>query len=101
MSLSDLLMITPNAVLSALIWIVLLMAALYLARSTAHTAIHVTSRVLHNAMRMGAQSLNHAETKLAERNRAVLLAAGREAKERIIEREFDRVGDSVQKDLAR
>jgi hypothetical protein len=29
----------------------------------------------------------------------VLLAAGREAKERVIEREFDRINDTVRKDL--
>ena len=37
---------------------------------------------------------------LNQRNREVLLAAGREAKERIIEREFDRVNETVRKDLA-
>ncbi len=37
---------------------------------------------------------------MAERNREVLLAAGREAKERIVEREFDRVNETVRKDLA-
>src|SRR5262249_1614546 len=34
------------------------------------------------------------------RNREVLLSGGREAKERIIEREFVRVGDTVRRDLA-
>ena len=41
-----------------------------------------------------------AEKSLATRNRDVLLAAGREAKERIIEREFDRINETVRKDLA-
>ena len=41
-----------------------------------------------------------AERKLEGRNREVLLAAGREAAERMIEREFDRVEATVQKDLA-
>ncbi len=40
------------------------------------------------------------EVRLAERNREVLLAAGREAKERIVEREFDRVSETVRKELA-
>ncbi len=44
--------------------------------------------------------MSHAEARLAERNREVLLAAGREAKERVIEREFMRVGETVRKDLA-
>jgi len=41
-----------------------------------------------------------AEAALANRNREVLLAAGREAKERIVEREFDRINETVRKDLA-
>ena len=41
-----------------------------------------------------------ARKSLAARNREVLLSAGREAKERIVEREFVRVGDTVRKDLA-
>jgi hypothetical protein len=44
--------------------------------------------------------VTHAKEHLAARNREVLLAAGREAKERIVEREFARVGDTVRKDLA-
>src|SRR5688572_31966029 len=44
--------------------------------------------------------MSHAQQRLAERNREVLLAAGREAKERVIEREFARVGETVRKDLA-
>ena len=101
MSLNDLLMITPDPLLSGLIWLFVVVAVLYFARSTAHKIISFTSRVLHNALRMGARSIARAESHLEERNRAVLLAAGREAKERIIEREFDRVGNSVDKDLAR
>lgn len=38
--------------------------------------------------------------RLVERDRQVLLAAGREAKEHIVEREFDRIRDTVRKDLA-
>jgi hypothetical protein len=55
---------------------------------------------LHDALRLAAQALGAGEERLTARNHEVLLAAGREAKERIIEREFDRVGDSVHKDLA-
>ena len=100
MSFSDFLMLTPNPVLSGFIWVVVLIAALYLARTSAHQVIRVTSRMVYTALRMAAHSITRAEQGLTDRNRTVLLAAGREAKERIIEREFDRVGDSVQKDLA-
>ncbi|MCZ6761761.1 MAG: hypothetical protein O7C03_02040, partial [Gammaproteobacteria bacterium] len=101
MSFDQLLSITPSPVLSGLIWVVIIIAVLYLARSTVHAAIHSAGGVLHNAMRIGSRSIAQAEARLKERNKEVLLAAGREAKERVIEREFERVGDSVDKDLSK
>jgi hypothetical protein len=55
---------------------------------------------MHQSLRFASKSISRAETRLRERNREVLLAAGREAKERIVEREFDRVNETVRKDLA-
>jgi hypothetical protein len=92
--------ITPFPVLSALLWIVLVVAALYFARSTAHQLLLSVCGALHRMFRIGSQSLIKAEQGLVERNREVLLAAGREAKERIVEREFDRINETVRKDLA-
>jgi len=99
MMFSDLLGITPYPALSAAVWIGLLVALLYLARSSGHKVILVVSRALSDGMSYAADALAKTEQQLAERNRQVLLAAGREAKERIIEREFDRVAASVEKDL--
>jgi len=45
-------------------------------------------------------AVSQAEVQLAKRNREVLLAAGREAKERAIEKEFERINDTVHKDLS-
>lgn len=92
--------ITPFPVFSALLWIVLVVTALYFARSTAHQLLLSVGGGLHRMFRTGSQSLINAEQGLAERNREVLLAAGREAKERIVEREFDRINETVRKDLA-
>ena len=100
MSMNALLSITPWPVFSAVIWVVLLVAILYFARRTAHQAIRTASGALSHGLRIAAHSVSHAEARLAERNREVLLAAGREAKERVIEREFMRVGETVRKDLA-
>ena len=100
MSMNDLLSITPWPFFSAVIWVVLLVAILYFARRTAHQAIRTASGALSHGLRIAAHSVSHAEARLAERNREVLLAAGREAKERVIEREFMRVGETVRKDLA-
>jgi ABC-type multidrug transport system fused ATPase/permease subunit len=100
MLLGELLALTPYPAISALIWITLLVAVLYLARSSAHKLIAIVCEALRELMELASQAAQRAEEGLNARNREVLLAAGQEAKERIIEREFDRVGDSVNKDLA-
>ena len=92
--------ITPWPVASALLWIILITAALYLIRNTAHRSIQAAARGLHRSFRIASKAVSRSETNLEARNRDVLLAAGREAKERIIEREFDRINETVRKDLA-
>jgi hypothetical protein len=98
--MSFILGITPWPVASALLWIILIVAALYLIRSTAHQTIQAAAHGLHRSFRLASKAVSRSETNLATRNRDVLLAAGREAKERIIEREFDRINETVRKDLA-
>jgi hypothetical protein len=83
-----------------LIWFVIIVAVMYFARTPAHLAITSFCRVFHNAMRLSARAVMRAEDRLTNRNREVLLAQGREAAERIIEREFDRVDSTVRRDLA-
>jgi hypothetical protein len=100
MSMKSLLAITPWPGLSAVILLALLVVALYLARRTAHQAIHAVTDALGRGLRLASHSVALGEERLAARNREVLLSAGREAKERIVEREFVRVGDTVRKDLA-
>ncbi len=100
MSLYDIFMITPDPVVSGLIWFLALTVGLYLARTPMHQAIKSSTRVLHNAFRLSAISVLHAERKLGERNREVLLSAGRDAAERIIEREIERMDATVRRDLA-
>ena len=92
--------ITGDPISSALIWFVALTVLLYIARRPAHYAISSFSRVLHTALRLSARSIMHAEKRLAIRNREVLLGHGREAAERIIEREIERMDASVRRDLA-
>ena len=77
-----------------------LMLALYMARESAHNAIRSMSRVLRNGFRMSSKALLPVEHLVALRNREVLLAQGRELKERDIEREFERIESSVKKELA-
>jgi hypothetical protein len=97
---TSLLGITPWPAFSAILWLIFMVAALYFARRTAHQALTSICSALANGLRLAAHSVTHAEERLAARNRDVLLAQGREAKERLVEREFVRVGDAVRKDLA-
>ena len=98
--MSFMLGITPWPVVSALLWIILTVAALYLVRGTAHKTIQIAAQGLHRSFRIGSKAVSQSAKRLGERNRDVLLAAGREAKERIIEREFNRINETVRKDLA-
>lgn len=100
MSFSDIYMITDSPVISGVIWFVILTIIFYLARNHAHRAIISISRILHNAMRVSAHSVMLAEKKMIQRNTEVLLAQGREASERMVEREFERVDATVRRDLA-
>ncbi len=100
MSMSTLLAITPWPGLSAIILLALLVVALYFARRTAHQAIRAITDALGRGLRLASHAVARGEERLATRNKEVLLSAGREAKERLIEREFVRVGDTVRKDLA-
>lgn len=100
MNFSEIFMVVPNPVVSGIIWFVLLVAVMYFARNPAHLAIISFGRVIHNAMRLSARAVMGAEGRLHNRNKEVLLAQGREASERIIEREFDRVDATVRRDLA-
>ncbi len=98
--MSFMLGITPWPVASALLWIILFVTALYLVRGTAHKTIQAAALGLHRSFKIASKALSRSEKNLEARNRDVLLAAGREAKERIIEREFDRINETVRKDLA-
>ncbi len=100
MSFSDIYLIVPNPIISGLIWFFVLSALLYFARLPAQKYILAFAQVIHNAMRLSANSVKSAELRLQARNREVLLEAGREATERLIEREFIRVEDTVTHDLA-
>ena len=92
MTFESLLGITPYPGFSAVLLAVVAMAVLYLARGSAH---HVLLTVC-----LAVQAITATEKKLVQRNHGVLLAAGREAKERVVEREFVRIGDSVHRDLS-
>jgi hypothetical protein len=77
----------------------LIFFAMYLARKPFHRTMESLGRILYNAMRLAAASVKLAEKRLQTRNREVLMSAGLELAERKVEREFDRIGTVVQRDL--
>jgi len=93
------LLITEDPALSVLIWIILLLAALYFARKPFHRAVNALSRVINSAMRHIASSVLLAEKRLVHRNREVLVTEGLENAERLVEREFYRINTAVIRDL--
>jgi hypothetical protein len=99
MTFANMLNITSSPALSILIWIVLFLLALYFARRPFHQVVMSFSKIIRNALRLTAASVLSAEKRLALRNREVLMAAGLENAERIVEREFDRISAAVTRDL--
>jgi hypothetical protein len=99
MPLANMLSITDNPFISMVIWIILLLAALYFARRPFHRAVGSLSKIIYNAMRLSAASVLSAEKRLVQRNREVLMAVGLEKAERLVEREFDRMNAAVIRDL--
>ena len=99
MPIANMLSITSNPFLSMLIWIALLLAALYFARKPFHRVIGSACKIIHNAMRLTAASVLSAEKRLVRHNREVLMAAGLEKAERLVEREFSRINTAVTRDL--
>jgi len=101
MALSDVFMIVSGSpAISGAIWFVVLTIVFYIARNHAHKGILSLSDAIHNAFRLSARSVKLLRDILVIRNRDVLLAQGREATERIIEREFERIDATVRKDLS-
>ncbi len=87
--------------LSLAIWLAISILLMYLARKPAHQLIHSVSHTIKGAMRLTARSVTLLEKRLSERNKEVILAMGKEATERSIEREFERINTVVNRDLSK
>ena len=93
-------MIWPgNAVASALILFAIGMPFLYAARRLVHDLLHSLGRMAGGPLRLGARWLFATARDMKERNKAVLLAHGREEVGQHIEREFERISALVTRDL--
>ena len=93
-------MIWPdNTALSVLTLLLIAMIGLYAARTPMHGLIRATGHAFAGPLRLGARWLFATAAGMKERNRAVLLAQGRREVGQRIEREFERVGIQVTRDL--
>ncbi len=100
MDLSYLMFVEGAPALSLIIWFILLSVLLYLMRFPAHQGILSFSRLFYRLFRISSRSVLQTKERMKERNKEVLLSQAREAKEHMIEREFDRIEASVKKDLS-
>jgi hypothetical protein len=93
-------MIWPgNAMASALILFAIAMPFLYAARKLVHDLVRSIGHTIGGPLRLAARWLFATARDMKERNKAVLLAHGREEIGQLIEREFERVGVLVTRDL--
>jgi hypothetical protein len=88
-----------NAALSALVWFLIAMPFLYAARKPVHGLLRAIGHLAGGPLRQGSRWLLSAAREMRERNKAVLLAHGREDAEQQIGREFERVAALVKRDL--
>lgn len=86
--------------LSMAVWLALLVSVLYLARQPAHQLIRTSGRSIYRFARSAARAVSNVERQAMQRNKEVILAQGREATEKVIEREFTRINDIVARDLS-
>ena len=84
---------------SALILFAIAMPFLYAARKLVHDLFRSIGHAIGGPLRLGARWLFAAARDMKERNKAVLLAHGKEEVGQHIEREFERVGLLVTRDL--
>lgn len=88
-----------NVALSILTLAALAMALLYAARGPMHELLRSLGQALGGPLRVAARAVGRAADDIQYRNRAVLLAHGRLEVGQRLEREFERLGALVSRDL--
>jgi hypothetical protein len=100
MTSSQVWMIWPgNPALSALVLALLAMGLLYAARQPMHELIRSLGQALGGPLRLAARWLLATASEIQQRNRAVLLAYGQQETGQRLEREFERLGAMVTREL--
>ena len=93
------LVLPDNSALSVLVVLIVAMIVLYAARVPMHGLIRASGHALGGPMRLGARWLAGVAEAMKLRNRAVLLGQGRRETGQRVEREFERIGILVTRDL--
>lgn len=88
-----------NVALSVLTLGILVMLFLYAARKPMHGVIHSVCHLVTQSTRFLSRWLFLVAENMRLRNQSVLLAHGQESAAVLIEREFERVGDIIRKDM--
>ncbi len=99
MSFQSWLLWPDNVALSVLSLAAVAMAFLYAARRPMHELLRALGHALGAPLRLAARGLSAAASSIRYRNRAVLLAHGKQEVGQRIEREFERLGALVARDL--
>ena len=88
-----------NPALSILVVALIAMVFLYAARKPVHELLHALGALVGGPLRIAARWLVSTATEMKQRNKAVLLAHGRQEASQRIEREFERLGALVRREL--
>src|SRR5438552_11155095 len=99
MSFQSWLLWPDNVPLSMLALVVVGMAFMYAARRPMHDLFRALGHMVGAPLRMAGRWLAAAASKIHQRNKAVLLAHGRQEVGQRVEREFERLGAIVTRDL--
>jgi hypothetical protein len=99
MTMNNWLIWPENTALSVLVLLLIAMAVLYAARVPMHGMIRSLGHALGGPLRVASRWLFGAAEDMKQRNKEVLLAQGRRETGQRIEREFERLGILVKRDL--
>jgi hypothetical protein len=99
MSFKSLLLWPENPGLSLVVLVVLAMGFMYAARRPVHELLRALGQMIGGPLRIAARSLAQAAADIHQRNKAVLLAHGRQEVGSRVEREFERLAAIVTRDL--
>ena len=99
MSFQSLLLWPENPGLSILVFVVVAMGFMYAARRPVHELLRALGHMIGGPLRIAARSLAQAAADIHQRNKAVLLAHGRQEVGSRVEREFERLAAIVTRDL--